>query len=60
MEHETCNCHDCTQVRYRMSLQYQLDQNIGSCPMFDPNSLAQPSVLIPVVSTTRPNQQDAQ
>jgi hypothetical protein len=26
MSHPECNCHDCTQARYRMSFQYQLDK----------------------------------
>lgn len=37
-EHETCNCHDCTQARYRTSLLGQIDaamksgMRIANCP----------------------------
>ena len=31
--HPECNCHDCTQARYRMSFRFQLDQ------AFDNNKL---------------------
>ena len=25
-EHERCECHECTQARYRLSFEWQLDQ----------------------------------
>lgn len=27
-QHQECNCHDCTQARYRNSFQFQIDQAI--------------------------------
>jgi hypothetical protein len=27
-QHERCECHDCTQARYRSSLQWQLDASL--------------------------------
>lgn len=29
MNQEICNCHECTQVRYRMSFQYQIDSALN-------------------------------
>lgn len=28
-QHPECNCHECTQARYRMSFRYQLDQALN-------------------------------
>jgi len=28
-QHETCNCHECTQARWKISLQYQIDSALA-------------------------------
>jgi len=40
-QHEPCNCHECTQARWKMSFQYQLETAL--MPRMDPDSLVQPS-----------------
>jgi hypothetical protein len=50
-ERRQCECHKCTQVRYRMSFQWQIDQAFMR-PQMDPDSLAQPSPLRYVPSIT--------
>lgn len=29
-QHMPCNCHECTQARYRTSMQFQMDQTMGA------------------------------
>jgi hypothetical protein len=51
-QHETCNCHECTQARWKMSLQGQIEMAMRQVPMTDPDSLAQPSPLRYVPTVT--------
>jgi hypothetical protein len=49
--HPRCDCHECTQARYRLSFQGQIDQ--AMTPRRNPDSLEQPSPLhfVPNVTT---------
>ena len=31
--HERCECHECTQARYKQSIQYQLTQSVSIMPI---------------------------
>jgi hypothetical protein len=38
MDHETCNCHECTQARWKMSLQGQLETTLRNNPFIQPGT----------------------
>lgn len=52
-QHERCECHDCTQVRYRMSFQSQLDRALGNYTSDGP--ISSPATTITLSGITKEN-----